>query len=132
MKTAHVSRLAAGFTIVAGATDLATGILLVAAPALALRLMRVPVPGSEALGFVRFVGAFVAAVGAMYLWASRRPRERLRVVLTATLLPRLFAGTFVAAAVASGGWPPAWLSVTATDYGYALIQVVLLAKGLAG
>ena len=81
--------LARRLALLAGALDFGSGLGLVALPAAMLPLMGLPVPGEEALAFVRFVGAFVAAVGACYLWALRRPAERLGVVRGATLrVPR--------------------------------------------
>ncbi len=122
-------RFARWFAVLAGGGDLLTGIGLVAAPALTLGAMGVAVPAAEALVFVRFIGAFVGAVGASY-WlalATRRP-ERLWAVFRVTLVLRFSVGTFVAGAVAAGAlaWP--WLSVTATDLGIAAVQLWLLRK----
>ncbi|HVU32407.1 MAG TPA: hypothetical protein VHE61_03165 [Opitutaceae bacterium] len=131
MTPQRIPKLATGYAFLAGATDFGTGLLLMGAPSIALRLMLIPLPGAEALVFVRFVGAFVAAVGSMYLWAAVRPRERLRVVLGVTVLPRLFAGTFALVAAWSRRLPLPWLSVTATDYMFVLVQAWLLTRPLA-
>ena len=53
-----------GLSLCAGGGDLATGLLLIVAPEMTLRLMRVPVP--HELVFLRFVGCF----GWPYLQAS--------------------------------------------------------------
>jgi hypothetical protein len=87
------------------------------------------VPGGEALGFVRFVGAFVGAVGASYLWAGAGPADRLRTMLGATMIFRIAAGSFTAVAVAAGMLDVRWLSVTATDFALVTAQAWLLAKG---
>lgn len=123
------TRLAVWLAWGAGGMDLATGIGLVAAPAWTLARMGVAVPGAEALGFVRFVGAFVGAVGATYLWATVRPRERLRVVFGATMWLRGAAGTFTGVAVATGMMERGWGAVTATDWSLVIVQAWLLAKG---
>ncbi len=110
----RVSRI---FAALAGGGDLLTGLGLVAVPALTLAAMGVRVPGAEALVFVRFVGAFVGAVGASYWLAlAHGSPERLRAVFRLTILFRLAAGGYVAAAVGTGTleWP--WLSVTTTDF----------------
>ena len=112
----------------AGAMDLATGLGLVALPAWTLARMGVAVPGAEALVFVRFVGAFVGAVGATYLWAAMRPRERLRVVFGATLWLRGAAGTFTGVAVAAGMLERGWVAVTLTDWSLGIVQAWLLGK----
>ena len=121
--------LARRLALLAGALDFGSGLGLVALPAAMLPLMGLPVPGEEALTFVRFVGAFVAAVGACYLWALRRPGERLRVVLGATLWFRLAAGSYVLGAVLRGSLDASWLTVTAADYGLIVAQLWLLARG---
>lgn len=121
----------AGFylALAAGAMDFATGVGLIAAPAWTLARMGVAAPVAEALIFVRFVGAFVGAVGAMYLWAAARPRERLRALFAFTLWPRAAAGAFTGVAVLAGALSPAWLSVTLTDGALVVAQLWLLARG---
>jgi hypothetical protein len=90
-------------SLFAGGLDTCTGLGLVFLPGLVLPLMRVPQPTGDGLVYLRFVGAFVAAVGATYLWALAAPRERLRVVLGATVLFRLAAGGY--SLVRGGGRP---------------------------
>ena len=113
--------------LLAGGMDTLTGLGLVAAPALTLRAMMVPVPGAEALLYVRFVGTFVAAVGVSYLFALVRPGGGgLREVFRFTLAFRAAAGAFTAGAVLFGALAPAWLVVTATDLALVALQVGLL------
>jgi hypothetical protein len=124
MKLLPLARL---FTLTAGAMDFATGIGLVFFPAQLLPLMRVATPAPDALVFLRFVGAFVAAVGASYLWAwSRRDTASLRFVFAFTIIFRLAAGTYSAVAIACGWLPPMWLSVPATDLALVAAQLWLL------
>lgn len=115
--------------LLAGGLDFCSGLGFVALPAAVLPAMGLPVPGAEALAFVRFVGAFVAAVGASYLWALCRPGERLRVVLGATVWFRLAVGSYSLVAVGTGWLTAGWLTVTAADYGLVIAQLWLLAKG---
>jgi hypothetical protein len=113
--------------------DLATGLALVAAPAFTLARMGAAVPGAEAQGYVRFSGAFVAAVGASYLVALIRGGEaRLRGALEFTLLARASAGIFTGVAVAAGLFDHAWLAVTATDLTCVAVQAWILKKGIEG
>jgi len=112
-----------------GALDAGTGAGLVVAPAWTLAGMGVNPPGAEALEFVRFVGAFVGAVGLVYFIAGWRGNGRgLRPVLDFTRYFRGAAGTFVLVMVAGGTWQAAWLSVTFTDYALVIVQSVLLAR----
>lgn len=113
----------------AGAMDLFTGVALVAAPALTLRLMRVEAPGAEALVFLRWIGAFVCAVGASYLPAAwRGTEERLRAVFGLTMIFRLAAGGYGATAILAGWLSPGWASVPATDLALAAAQWWLLSR----
>jgi hypothetical protein len=112
----------------AGLMDAATGAGLVLLPALTLRLMGVPSPGAEALGFVRFVGVFVGSVGLSYLVAWRRDERALRAVFDFTRIFRVGAGVFTGFMVLGAGWPPAWLAVTVADLGLAVAQSVLLSR----
>lgn len=100
----------------AGAMDFCTGAALLVAPVLTLRLMHVEAPATEALVFLRWVGAFVGAVGASYLLAAwHGTEERLRAVFELTMIFRLAAGGYSAAAILAGWLSPAWASVPATD-----------------
>jgi hypothetical protein len=113
----------------AGVMDFLTGLGLVFFPSLTLRLMMVPVPEDPSLIFVRFVGVFVGAVGAIYLvaWFRRDPAD-LVAVFRLTLPFRFGAGTFCAVSVAIGDLAPMWLSVSATDLGLVIVQVVLVRR----
>ena len=125
----NASRLARWLVLGAGAMDFLTGLGLVFAPVRVLPLMGVPAPGMEALAFLRWVGAFVGAVGAVYLWGFVRWRRLRRAVLELTVFFRLAAGIFCAGAILRGWLPPAWWSVPGTDLTLVAVQAVLLAKG---
>lgn len=121
-------RLAPRFALAAGAGDLGTGIALLAAPELVLRLLTLP-PVGEPI-YLRFVGAFVASVGAAYFWpfagAERGERtERLRAAFTLTALTRFAVAAFLALAVASGALGTAWLLVGGYDALVAVVQLGL-------
>ena len=123
--------IAVWLALAAGALDFATGVGLVARPALVLQLMGAAVPGEEALLYLRWVGAFVAAVGACYLWAlGRKDVTLLRHTLELTILFRIAAGLFSAWALATGQLPGAWGSVPVTDLVLAAGQAWLLKCGV--
>ncbi len=116
MNPRHWMRIARPVAFCAGTLDFGTGLGLILDPGLTLRLMFVPVPADDALVYVRFVGAFVGAVGASYLLALLRGgAERLREVFASTTIFRLAAGLFTGLAVATGHLALPWLIVTATD-----------------
>ncbi len=124
MKATRSERWLAGL---AGAMDAATGVGLVAAPAPVLAAMGVATPGPEALTYLRWVGAFVGAVGASYLLAlGRGGAERLREVFASTILFRAAAGGYATWAVATGALEPRWLTVGATDGALVVAQAWLL------
>jgi len=115
----------------AGGLDLGTGLGLVVAPAFVLGLMGAVTPGAEALVYLRWIGAFVAAVGFSYLWAlGRRDVALLRHTLELTIWFRLAAGLYSAWAIATGRLPVAWASVPATDFALAAAQAWLLRRGV--
>jgi hypothetical protein len=123
---ARIARLLALF---AGLLDCGTGVGLVFLPEKVLPLMRVPVPTEEALVYLRFVGAFVAAVGSTYLWALLRGGiGRLRDMLEFTILFRLAAGSFCTVCIVRGWLAPAWSSVPASDFALVAIQLWLVTK----
>lgn len=133
MSPRPLPRWARGYALAVGAMDLTTGLALLAAPGWTLARMGAAVPGAEALVQLRFTGAFVAAVGAMYL-AGRRGADgaRLRGALEATLVARLAAGAAAGALVATGGLDAAWLSVAVTDLACAAVQAGMLVRSEAG
>jgi hypothetical protein len=131
MNAPNVLRIARPFALLVGGMDLLTGLALLIAPAITLaRMGATPVAG-ETIAFVRFVGVFVAAVGATYLWAvAANDALRLRVALVITLFFRAGAGLYSSAMVAGGGFGHAWLIVSGTDLGCVGVQAWLLAKGV--
>jgi H+/Cl- antiporter ClcA len=126
MPTTKIARLLA---LVAGSLDFCTGLGLVLLPQQILPLMHVEIPPAEALVYLRFVGAFVGAVGACYLWALvRGGMDRLRSTLELTILFRLSAGAFSATAIGLGWLSLAWASVPVTDFALVGLQLWLVSK----
>lgn len=123
------------FCVLAGGGDVATGLLLVAAPALVLRLLGLERPAAD-LALLRFVGVFVACVGVAYLhpWLRRRSARQLRLLaaLEMTAGIRLAVALFLGIAVASSILEIPWLRVGFYDAAVALAQIGLLARGAFG
>jgi len=149
------------FAALAGSCDLATGLLLIASPLRTLSWMGIAAGGTgggDAVVYLRFIGAFVAGVGASYLYplvlsalapvrtqartqvpaqtraqAPARARPgRLPAVIEVTALVRAGVALFVTGAVISGALSPPWLSVAGTDAGLAALQLWMLARGMFG
>lgn len=126
-----ITRLGRTLALVAGTLDTTTGVGLVFLPGLVLHLMSAEAPGTEALIYLRWVGAFVAAVGLSYLIALfQGGQARLRAVLEFTIVFRLAAGLFSSWALLRGWLSPAWISVPMTDFALAAAQLWLLKKGI--
>lgn len=125
------AKAALGVSLLAGAGDLATGVCLLLAPQQTLALMGVSSP--KELFWARFIGVFVAAVGASYFyglfcWRVIRRPGSLRTVWELTALLRVGVCCFVAGEIALGGIDRAWSSVSLTDGFWAWIQFLLLRR----
>ncbi len=125
----NINSLARWLALCAGALDFSSGLGFVFLPSFALRVMGVAIPGAEALVFVSFVGVFVAAIGATYLWAALALGGRLRIILQATLFFRIGVFAFTGLSVLTGALDKGWLLVTLADAGLVTAQSWLLAKG---
>ena len=116
------------FCLFAGLGDAATGVLLIAAPGLVLRLLGIG-PVTDQV-FLRFVGVFVGCVGLAYLypWVLRR-RGRLQAAIEITAGVRLAVAAFLAVAILRGAMDEAWIPVGAYDALVGAAQLALLARG---
>ena len=117
------------YCLLAGSGDFLTGILLVTAPLWTLRLMGIESIPAEPV-YLRFIGAFVGGVGALYLYpfvlAAARREQRLDVVLEATALVRIAVALVVGGCILSGGLEMRWITVALTDAVLAAVQIGIL------
>lgn len=124
-------RRAALLCLLAGGGDAGTGLLLVAAPALVLRLLRIAPAGD--LTYLRFVGVFVGCVGLAYLYpwllGGRRRAGRMAAVLEMTAGVRLAVALFLGLAVAGSRLALPWITVGIYDAVLAIAQLALLHRG---
>lgn len=124
------------FCLLAGGGDAVTGLLLIAAPRLVLRLLGITVPDGD-LAFLRWVGVFVGCVGFAYLypWLLEAGVQRSRRVLALAEMTagvRLAVALFVGIAVAAGWLDLPWVAVGGYDALVATAQIGLLARGFFG
>lgn len=111
----------------AGLCDFGTGILLVVAPALTMRLMFLHA-ASSSIAFVQFIGVFVGCVGFSYLWAAlawplandNASRWEAQWWITASI--RSAVATFLLVQVMRGSMETAWLIVAVSDAAFAAVQ----------
>ncbi len=117
------------FCLFAGLGDAVTGILLIAAPGLVLRLLGISGPLSDD-ALLRFVGVFVMCVGLAYLYPwVLRGQGRLRTAIEITAGIRLAVASFLSIAVLRGAMDAAWVPVGGYDALVAAAQLALLARG---
>lgn len=122
------------YQLLLGASDTATGVLLLAAPAFTLRLMRLHAADPAALPFVSYIGAFVLSVGiacfyGAWLTTLHRFAAKLEAVWLLTAITRASVALFVLTAVFTGALDPGWITVALSDGIFALIQFTGLARG---
>ena len=121
------------YQLLTGASDTSTGVLLLAAPALTLRLMRLSAP-APALVYLSYTGAFVLSVGVACFygaWLISRPHfsAKLEVVWLLTAITRASVALFVLTSVFTRALEPGWITVALSDGAFALIQFTGLARG---
>lgn len=105
--------------------------MLIALPAFTLTMMGLD-PAGEPLAYLRFIGAFVFAIGTLYGLGWRYLKSgrvvEWGVVWIATAWARLCVGTTVLGLIVSGGLSVAWISVPIADLGLGLFQFWYLAR----
>ncbi len=117
------------WSLLVGAMDALTGLLLLIAPAAVLGLLRIEPPSPDALVFLSWIGVFVMAVGLSYGLALSRHRGRGETVWMFTALARLLVAFFLAAKITAGSLAVGWVLVAVSDALVAVVQIVILQKG---
>lgn len=121
------------YQLLTGLSDTSTGLLLIAAPALTLRLMKLHA-ASATLPFLSYIGVFVLSVGLACLYGAwlviqHAPTDKLEVVWLLTAITRGLVTLFLVTKLACGALESAWSTVAFTDGAFALIQSIGLARG---
>jgi hypothetical protein len=100
------------YQVLTGLSDTSTGLLLIVAPVLTLRLMKLHVV-ADSLPFLSSIDVFVLSVGIGCLYGtvlvrSSTSADKLEVVWLLTAITRGLVGVFVVVKVASGVLEPGW------------------------
>lgn len=125
-------KLIKAITLLLGLMDTATGMLLVLSPQATLRLMAIDVVYTDWV-FIRFVGAFVLAVGSTYLLGllsviRGNNWQELRQVWKMTAWIRAIICLFTTGSIAAGWLDPSWAGVPLTDGMVAAAQIYWLSR----
>lgn len=131
MKVKTQKKLLFSYSALAGLMDVLSGCLLMTLPTVTLELMCVaPVP-PEVLPFIRFIGAFVFGVGALYWFAlvpvmltGRWGSVGQVFLITSWLRGVIFV--FGSIAILVGCLSADWLTVPLTDGVLAILQLWFL------
>ncbi len=116
-----------------GIPDTLTGLLLIVAPHVTLRLMKLNA-APDTLPFLSYIGVFVLSVGLACLYGGwlaikHGSPEKLEVVWLLTAITRGLVAVFVLVKVSSDSLEPGWNAVSMTDGAFAILQVAGLARG---
>jgi hypothetical protein len=115
-------------SLAVGAMDASTGLMLIFAPALTLRLMQVPAVTPESSVFLSWMGVFIASIGLSYGLVLKGTREA-EAVWSFTAIVRLSVACFVTSRIIMGDLPMAWVLVAMTDGIIAMGQWLVLRAG---
>jgi hypothetical protein len=126
-------RVLIGYQLLTGLSDAGTGLLLIFAPALTMRLMRLHA-ASATLPFLSYTGVFVLSVGIACFYgailAGRRiMADKLEVVWLLTGITRALVAAFVLVSIITKVLEAGWITVAITDGLIALVQFYGLARG---
>ena len=120
------------YQLLLGASDTSTGVLLLVAPTLTLRLMHLHA-APDTLPFLSYIGAFVLSVGiacfyGAWLTTLHHFAAKLEVVWLLTAITRASVALFGLTSVFTRALEPGWISVALSDGAFALIQLIGLTK----
>lgn len=116
------------WSVAAGGMDAVTGLLLILAPLMVLRLLGIAPPSGEVVVFLSWVGVFVLAVGLSYGFALRGNAFGETVWMFTGMVRGLVA-IFLTEKVMFGAMEPAWLLVAGSDASVAVAQGWMLRAG---
>jgi hypothetical protein len=116
------------WSIAVGSMDALTGLMLLAAPAGVLRLLRISPPSPDALVFLSWIGIFVMAVGLSYGLALNQ-RGRGEAVWMFTAGVRILVAGFLTFRILDQSLEKSWILVAVADAAVAIVQIAILRAG---
>lgn len=121
-------------SVAIGSCDALTGLLLMCAPLMTLRLMQISNLPSEPV-YLRFIGGFVFAIGSSYFlpFFERTPGQQMQTLRSVWILTawcRLVIAMFISMALINGALSLPWITVAITDASFACLQVFALSRGI--
>jgi hypothetical protein len=117
------------WSVAVGSMDALTGVLMIFAPGLVLRLLKIDLPSPDALVFLSWIGVFVMAVGLSYGFALGKQSGSGEAVWRFTALARILVAVFLTIQISKGSMAPAWVLVALSDGMVAMVQMAILRKG---
>lgn len=117
------------WSVAVGSMDALTGLLLIFAPALVLRMLKIEAPSPDAMVLLSWIGVFVMAVGLSYALALGKRRGAGEAAWLFTSLVRILVAVFLVIQITVGNLAPAWWLVALSDGLVALVQMAILRKG---
>ena len=115
------------YSLGAGGIDSLTGVGLLLMPEITLRVMGVD-HSLYQLELIRFIGAFVFAVGSLYLWSLFLERSVLWILWWATAWVRVCVSVVTGGMILRGVLGFEWVAVPLTDLSLAVFQVWWLCR----
>jgi len=117
------------WSMAVGSMDALTGLLLIFAPALVLRLLKIDSPSPDAMVYLSWIGVFVMAVGLSYGFALGKRRGAGEAVWMFTALVRILVAVYLTIQITKGDMATTWAVVAFSDGLVAMVQMVILRKG---
>ena len=123
-----MKRLALLWSLAVGAMDAVTGLLLIFAPSLVMKLLGIPALPPEMQVYMEWIGVFVFSTGLSYSLTTRG-RDAAETVWIFTTIVRSSVAVFLAVKIAGGALPVTWALVAAADAAVAMVQMAGLKAG---
>ena len=116
------------WSIAVGSMDALTGLMLIAAPAVVLRLLGITGISPDALVFLSWIGVFVLSVGLSYgLALGKRGWGEATWIFTAAT--RILVAAFLTTKILDESLMRPWALVALADASVAILQIAILRAG---
>ncbi len=116
------------WSVTVGSMDAVTGLLLICAPALVLKLLAVDLPSADALVFIGWIGVFVTGVGLSYALALGGTSYGEPVWMFTAMI-RLLVALFLSVRILDETLAVNWGIVATSDGFVGFSQIIILRLG---